>query len=91
MCFQGVPAVVGSCDKVTIWGNEVSKGRWLEMGARSKGSLPQVVCCRAKDDTANASEQRGEDLELFYLLPWPTVTFSFMALKFSEYTSFTQK
>lgn len=36
--FQGVPAVVGSCDKATRWMNEVSRGRWLERGQGAKGS-----------------------------------------------------
>lgn len=64
MCFQGVPAVVGSYDKVTSWRNEVSKGRWLEMGVGSKGSLPQAVRCRAKDDTTVASERAEEEVKI---------------------------
>lgn len=64
MCFQGVPAVVGSYYKVKSWGNEISKGSWLEMGAGSKGSLPQAVHCRAKDDTAIASERAEEEVKI---------------------------
>lgn len=34
------------------------------MGAGSKGSLPQAVHCRAKDNTAVASERAEEEVKI---------------------------
>jgi hypothetical protein len=44
--------------------------RWRQ----KRGSLEQVVCCRAGAETGDwiwMRGERGENLQLAYLLPWP--------------------